>query len=366
MIPILIPDMPTTEELLPWLAAIEQRRVYSNDGPLLAQLQAALLAFIQPRASAPLGLVSMPSGTAALELSLHALSLPPQARVAVPSFTFVGTALAIVNAGLQPVFVDVDPLSWLLTPDLAREAFAAYPDLAAILPVAALGCPQDAAAWDVFAAETGLPIVIDAAGAIADQTVGEKMAIAFSLHATKAISTGEGGFVVSSNFEWLSLLRRYSRFGLEAGWAVNPGGNHKLSEYAAAVGLASLQRWPQKQAKLQTLYACYRRMLAPLEGIQLQALPDVATSTIFCVCLPETKTAHAAIAYLAEHQILSKQWYLPALHLHPLFAHYPTVGDLKQTLRLHQCLLGLPFFTDLSLSDAERVCATLAAYLSSQ
>jgi dTDP-4-amino-4,6-dideoxygalactose transaminase len=354
-IPLHIPDMPTHEALLPWLKQIDANRWYSNFGPLLKQFEAALLRFLQPRCARPLSLLTTQSGTSAIALALRGLELPPDSPVLVPSLTFSGTALAIMNAGLRPVFADVDRHACLLTPAIACAALEKH-TIAAVVPVAAFGLRQDAAGWDQFQQETGLPIVMDAAGAMGDQAIGTRIHIAFSLHATKVISAGEGGLVVSADPDYLERLRSYAYFGLKGQTVAYQGDNQKLSEYAAAVGLASLARWPEKKAALHALRQHY---LAQLPGFSWPEGNAQSTSAICCTILPERLTANNVIAALREKAIETKQWYLPALHTHPLWQHSPRVDDLPHTQWLQTQLLGLPFHPFLSAEDKQRVVQAL-------
>ena len=125
-IPLLVPDMPLAAEIAPYLARIDAARWYTNFGPLVRELEAALAARMQAQAAAPgpLHLVSVANCTVGLELGLQALGLPAGALVLLPSFTFVATATAVLRAGMLPAAADVDGASWLLTPALAREAIA--------------------------------------------------------------------------------------------------------------------------------------------------------------------------------------------------------------------------------------------------
>ena len=133
-IPLLVPDMPSADELLPYLRRIDGTRWYSNFGPLTRELESALGSIFTEHNARPVTLTTVSTATAGLELTLIALDLPPGARVLVPALTFVASATAIVRAGHPPVIADVDAHSWLLTPAIAREA-ARSVELAAVMPV---------------------------------------------------------------------------------------------------------------------------------------------------------------------------------------------------------------------------------------
>jgi len=196
-IQLLVPDLPSADELLPWLERIDKNRWYTNFGPLVIELEHALTKRLAGCSSAgpqkDIRLVTVNSGTAAIELAILALALPEQSRVLLPAFTFPATCTAVQRAGLHPVFSDVDEQNWTLTPDIAHAALR-HIRFDLVLPVAAFGCPQPADEWDEFSRETGIPVLIDAAAAFDNQDIGNRCVVAFSLHATKTFGVGEGGW----------------------------------------------------------------------------------------------------------------------------------------------------------------------------
>ena len=195
-IPLLIPDMPRADELIGLLREIDAHRWYTNFGPLARRFEAQLAGRFEQHA--PVGVVSVCNCTLALELLLAACRLPAGSTVLVPALTFVATGTAIRRAGHQILLADVDPQHWTLTPEIARTAAAAH-RVDCVIPVTALGCPVNAEQWDAFSAETGIPVIVDAAGAFGNQAAGRRIAVAFSLHATKTMGMGEGGFAVSGD-----------------------------------------------------------------------------------------------------------------------------------------------------------------------
>src|SRR5262249_37316945 len=139
----------------------------------------------------------------------------PGTLCAMPAWTFVATPHAAVMAGLVPYFIDVDPQTWSLDPAAIREQIARAPaPVGAGILVAPLGHPVDIAAWDAFRTETGRAVVIDAAAGFSALTPGGTPAVV-SLHATKVLGVGEGGFVVSTDPELVRAVRIKSNFGLD-------------------------------------------------------------------------------------------------------------------------------------------------------
>jgi dTDP-4-amino-4,6-dideoxygalactose transaminase len=359
-IPLLVPDMPRADELIGLLREIDARRWYTNFGPLLKRFEAQLAGqFAQARVA------TLANCTLALELLLAARGLAPGSTVLVPALTFVATGTAIARAGHRLLLADVDPQSWTLTPEIARAAAAAQ-RVDCIVAVTALGCPVDAARWDAFSAQTGIPVIVDAAGAFGNQAAGQRIAAAFSLHATKTMGIGEGGFAVSGDTAWIERVRCLSNFGIEsADFKVHQAGsNAKLSEYHAAVGIAALARWPGRAELRRALAADYQQcLLAHCPDIEFQQRPREGAYAALCVLLPPSADPARVGARLAALGIETRRWYYPPLHRHPAFAGAGVAGELIATASISGRMLGLPFHLHLDTTGIETVARGLARSL---
>lgn len=366
-IKLLIPAMPTVEQIFPYWQQIDQNRWYTNFGPLVTQLERRLSrAFSQE--PAPIEVVSMANGTCALQIALEALKLRKGSRVLVPGLTFVATATAIIRAGLEPLISDVDVDNWLLTPEIARSVLARA-SYDAVMPVATYGCAQDVHAWDLFSAETGIPVVVDAAGAWGNQQIGLTTKVSFSLHATKALGGGEGGFVVGRNPEYARALRTLSNFGIDldqGGVVFEAGENGKMSEYHAAVALAALDNWPVVAEARRTLHQNYAaRLLERIPVLKLQAKSVDGVYSLIVTLLPEGVRGADIRLRLLEKGIETRCWYCPPLHRHPAFEHY-AVNELSGVDSLAERLLGLPFHLSLTDEAIQTVIDCLAQLLAEQ
>ena len=356
-IKLLVPDMPRAAALAPYLARIDEARWYTNFGPLVRELEGRLGAHFAPADR----LVTLSSGTAGLELALLGLGLPPGARVLLPDFTFVATATAVLRGGFRPVVGDVDPRSWLLTPAIARRAIAACA-VDAVMPVATFGCPQDAEEWDRFSEDTGLPVVIDAAGAFGNQHSGRRVHVVFSLHATKALGAGEGGLLVSCDAALVERVRRLSNFGIDVATGIvdRPGTNAKLSEYHAAVALASLDTWP---SRAEARRAKWRSFLAEMgvlcPALSAQHRPEGGAYAIAPVLLPRGVAPEAVMDALTHAGVQSRRWYFPPLSRHPAFAAVERAGALDGVGEVSGRVLGIPFHLALTADDLRRVFGVL-------
>ncbi|MVF12833.1 aminotransferase class I/II-fold pyridoxal phosphate-dependent enzyme [Ketobacter sp. MCCC 1A13808] len=373
-IPYLVPDMPAAAELLPFLSELDDTRWYSNFGPLAERLNNQIKETHFRTHTVHTLLCN--SGTAALELGLKALNLKPGSQILIPSFTFPASANAVENCGFIPVFCDVDPVSWVLTPEIAKAALG-YLDFDAVLPVAALGRPLPAGEWSRFFAETKIPVLIDAAPALGTQQVAENVHVAYSMHATKAFGVGEGGVLASYDGTLIQNARRYSNFGMDStGMVVAAGTNAKISEYHAAVGLAQIERWQNlqlKRARIEMAYLNFHRVSADFWS--LQSYSDSSGAPDRLVSLPSRNVRSAmpvklhddlkigikdVQALLATKGIETRLWYNPGLHNHGRWQHCRRIGaDGKSILtvvdHLNNRVIGLPFHNFLAESDIRTV-----------
>jgi dTDP-4-amino-4,6-dideoxygalactose transaminase len=312
---VLVPDVPTADEIMPYLRKIDENKWYSNTGPLVKELESRM------------GGVTVSSATLGLELAAKVTF--KKLRVRIPAFTFVATATALLRAGFQPVLCDVGDY-WSLK-DIDDQS----------LPV----CP--------FGAGVTAGGLVDAASAWGNQHHGNRV---FSLHATKALPAGEGG-LVCGNSELLERVRRLANFGLEPdryahGIVTEAGTNAKLSEYHAAVALAALDRWPKTAAIRRRLHALYVERLPEIER-QPRAEGVYTTFPIL------VKDAAEIARLMAEKGIETRRWYTPTLERHPAFANLPREGGLKNCQRLNDELLCLPFHAGITESDVDQVCEVL-------
>ena len=361
-IPVLRPKLPPADRLAPYLAAIDRARYYSNFGP---QARA-----FEERLSSHFGLAggtitTVANATLGLTLALAAQGASPGTLCAMPAWTFVASANAVVLAGLTPYFVDVDPATWALDPlALAEEIARAPATVGAVMVVAPFGQPIDYAAWDEVKRRTGLPVVIDAAAAFDSLQVGETPAVV-SLHATKIVGVGEGGFVASRDASIIGAIRRRSNFGFDADRsAVTMGFNAKLSEYHAAIGLASLDMWSETRAAWMSVAGAYREALAKSNCINLQPGFGEAWVSSTCIVSVDERVHAKALQALAVAGIETHLWWGGGAHSQPATAAFPR-ARLPVTEKLARSTFGLPFYQDLAKNQVRHIAATLIAATSS-
>ena len=362
-IPVYAARLPRAAALLAYLQRMDATGVYSNRGPLVREFEARLHAAL---GLADASIVTTASGTAALQAAiLAAAGRATAARplALVPGYTFAATAHAAQACGYDPVFADVDPGSW----GLSASALCGHPALARaglVLPVASYGRPHSQAEWAGFHAQTGIPVVIDAAAsfeAVRRDPVAltGSIPVALSFHATKTFSTAEGGAVVWADRDGLRRVIQLCNFGMVGPREVGlPGFNGKLSEYHAAVGLASLDAMAELEGERAERERRFARAVRQAESSgPVVRWPQVASNYAIWAA-PTTHAAARGCAALTAAGIGWRRWYGGGLHKEPYFAgsqalHLPVTEDLAARL------IGIPCFAHIPADAVERTLSAL-------
>lgn len=364
-IPLLVPDVPPLQEILPWLERVHAARHYSNFGPLVAELESILASQFQLGSQQ---VATVANATLGLELVLQALDLPPGSKILLPSFTFVATVTAVLRAGHIPVLADVDVDSWMLTPEIARFSHA-YMRVAAVMPVATFGMPHDMRKWQEFESDTGVPVVVDAAAGYGSQWLnGGEGTLVFSFHTTKSLPAIEGGLVVSTRPGLAAKVRQLSNFGINldptaemaVGELAGTGTNAKMSEYHAAVGLASLQNWEWNAERRRALQINLMRQLDMASGQHLSWQKTgsggaLVAPTLLCLRLPDVRHREVLEHICQQKKIMVRRWYLPLLSHMPILRHRCFTLPAPTAAALSQTLLGLPFFLGMTDIQCKRL-----------
>lgn len=334
-----VPDLPTAEEILPYLRRIDETRWYSNFGPLEGEFREALVEAFFPDLQ-PDNITTACSGALAIEIALIAHQFPPGSRVLVPSYTFVATAAAIVRAGYIPVFADVDIDTLQLNPEHAGH-LARVHGCAAVVPVGPAGMEIPTGPWDQFVEDSGIPVILDAAAGLGNQPIGRHLTVAFSLHATKPLGVGEGGLVISRNKELIARARSVANFGLENGRGQYSGTNAKMSEYHAAVGLAQLKRrdgiLERRMAALRAFEQAY-----PEGNDLLKILTPSEKQPANLIVLFHEPQAKEFQQKLAQQNIETRRLYIPPVHRHPAYQHFPSAEPMNNCEKLSTGSLSFP------------------------
>ncbi len=351
-VPIMRPKLPSAERITPYLRTIDSSRVYSNFGPLAASFEQRLAA----RYGVPDNSVTtVVNATLGLTLALIAQGAAPGTLCAMPAWTFIASAHAARMAGLVPYFVDVDRETWALDPETVATAIMGAPaQTGAVMPVVPFGRPIDVDAWDRFRVRTGLPVVIDAAAAF-DAVAPSAVPAVVSLHATKVLGVGEGGFVMSTDASLVREIRTRSNFGFDGSRdAPVAAANGKLSEYHAAVGLAALDEWDEVRDEWMEVARAYRNGLAESNRLQFQDGFGKSWITSTCVLGLSDSSGGRLEAALEKSGIETRRWWGSGAHLHGATRDCPR-SALPVTETLAQSTVALPFYRDIAPADMQRV-----------
>jgi perosamine synthetase len=338
-------------------------------GPRIPAFEAAFAERVGARHAS-----AVSSGTTGLHLALRAVGVQDGDEVVTSPFSFVASANVIAYERATPVFADIDPITLNLDPAAAAAAITGR--TRALLPVHIFGYPADVPALE----RHGLPIVEDACEALgaryADGTRvgGRGHPAVFGFYANKQITTGEGGMVALGAAEHKQAIDSERNQGRapDMGWLDHDrlGFNYRLSDIAAALGLAQLERLDDMLADRARVAGWYRAALTPLERERGLGLPcpdrggAVRGWFVYVVQLPEGVERDTAILALRDLSVQSKP-YLPAIHLMSFYRERlgHRRGEFPVCERVADSSIALPFFPQMTDSQVERVAEALAAAL---
>jgi dTDP-4-amino-4,6-dideoxygalactose transaminase len=358
---VMRPLLPSAASIMTYLERIDDTRIYTNYGPLWREFRDGLRAWLGGRVgSADLDVVTTSSGTTAIELALRARTHEGGGVCLMPAYTFVASAHAVTNAGLEPFLIDVDPDTLALTPDIVVAALQDLPSKpAAVLVVSAFGAPPDVEAWESFEAKHGVPVVIDAAAAATSLHTISSVPVCLSLHATKVLGIGEGGAILTTDDSLAAILHAMTGFGFEgaARESTIRGGNYRISEYSAAVGLAALDEIDAKEQRLLALARAYVGQLAESPAALQDGVGIAWVSSTFNVRLPSDRVS-ATLDRMTGSGIEWRRWWGFGTHRHLAFAHLRH-APLSWTDDVAPRVIGIPFHETLTPAEMERVVECL-------
>jgi perosamine synthetase len=318
--------------------------------------------------------VAVSSGTTALHLGVRALGWGPGDEVLTSPFSFVASANCLLYEGAKPVFCDVDPETLDLDPAAVEAAVSE--DSAGILPVHIFGYPAAMGELEEIAARHDLGLLEDACEALGavdaeGLRVGARGNLAtFAFYGNKQLTTGEGGMIVPPSPEIAARLRAERNQGRAAdmGW-LDHGGlgfNYRLSDLAAALGVAQLEKLDAMLARRDAVAASYEQGLATIAGVEPPSPGRGAERRswfVYPARLAEDADRDATAARLAERGVASKA-YLPCIHLFP---HFRELGWRQGQFPVAEAAsarsLALPFFPAMTEAQVGRVCEALAESL---
>ena len=356
-------SMPTFEEYCDEIKDLWNTRWLTNMGAKHKQLQTELEKYL----GVP-HVTLYTNGHLALENAIGALNLPEGGEVITTPFTFASTTHAIVRNGLVPVFCDVNDRDY--TMDVTKLESLITDKTVAIVPVHVYGNLCDVGTIEMIAKKYGLKVIYDAAHAFGVRYKGVSSACfgdasMFSFHATKVFHTIEGGAVCYKNDSWVQLLNDQKNFGFHGPEEVAyVGGNAKMNEFQAAMGICNLRHLDGEIAKRKIVVERYRQRLSGVEGICLCQPQDGVESNYayFPAVFDGYKyTRNEIFEMLKAQEITARKYFFPLTNSFECYRNYPTAGVEKTPVAQHLALrvLTLPLYADLALEDVDKICDTI-------
>ena len=374
MIPIMQPLMDERE------AQAASRVILSGwvtQGPEVAAFEKEFAEFMGAECA-----VAVSNCTTGLHLALLAAGVGQGDEVITVSHSFVATANAVMYCGATPVFVDIEPGTMNMDPDLLEAALT--PKTKAILVVHQLGMPADLAAIVKFGRAHGLKVIEDAACAAGSEInwegewerVGRVRgdAAVFSFHPRKIISTGDGGMITTPHADWADKFRLLRQHGMSVPDTVRHGSkevifeeypvvgyNYRMTDIQAAVGREQLKRVPGIVERRRELVELYRQKFADAQWITMPEEPVWARSNwqSLAVLLPDWCDQKSVMQAMLDRQIATRRGVMCAHREAPYrdkvtmpLPHSETAQDKR---------IVLPLYPQMSENDVATVVDALIA-----
>lgn len=327
--------------------------------------------------------IAVCSATAGMHVVLMAMGIGPGDEVITPSQTWVSTINIITLLGAEPVMVDIDRDTLMVSAESVKKAIT--PRTKAIIPVHYAGAPCDLDALRAVADEAGIPLIEDAAHAIGtrykDEWIGEKGTSIFSFHAIKNVTCAEGGLVVTDDDELANRVRclKFHGLGVDAfdrqvqgrkpqAEVVEPGYKYNLSDIHAAIAVVQLSRLEEMNAKRAELVALYREKLqdSPLEMLSVPEYPHLHANHLFMVRVDKNACGIDRDTFMEKlkQKEIGTGLHFRAAHTQKYYRErYPSLS-LPQSEWNSATLCSLPLFPDMSNKDVIRVVDAINEILS--
>lgn len=376
-IPLAVPDVSGNE--LRYLTECIDTGFVSSVGPFVSRFEAEFATAVGSPCA-----VACASGTAAIHVALRVAGVERGDEVLVSDFTFIATVNPISYLGALPILVDANDETWNLDPDLVvgeleRRAARGLRQPKAVLAAHILGLPADLAPIAEVCDRFGVCLIEDAAealgasyttGALASRQVGTVGRLGcFSFNGNKIMTTGGGGMVTTADGD---LARRVAHLTTQARLPGpeylhdDIGYNYRLTNVAAALGVAQLERLPSFLARKRAIADRYDEALAGIPGITVPPRPAFGAPSMWLYSIlidpAETGITREQLATsLSAMEIQTRPVWAPA-HMMPFLKDAPRLGG-DVGVRLFSQGLSLPCSTSLGDADVERVLAHLLSAL---
>ncbi len=315
------------------------------------------------------------NGTVALHLALLGLGVGPGDEVIVPTLTYVATANAVTYCGAKPVFVDSEIQTWNMDPAAIEEKIT--PRTRAIIVVHLYGVPVEMEPVLALARKYGLSVVEDAAQAHGAEYRGQRIGslgdvATFSFYGNKIITTGEGGLVVTNNEKLASRVRQLKGQGMDPEnryWFPMVGYNYRMTNLAAAIGLAQFEKIDWHLARRREVAGQYFELLHGVPGVTFQAPLPWCKSVFWLNSIvlgsEIQQSRDRVMAELAVEGIETRPFFYP-MHTLPMYRSLADESTFPVADHLSRRGINLPSSALLSARDISTICARLIQILTSE
>ncbi len=363
MIHVAAPDLSGNEKA--YVAECLETTWISSAGKFIAQFESEFAELCGAKHA-----IATNNGTTALHLALVAAGIGRGDEVIVPVLTYIASANAVRYCGAEPVFVDVEPDTMNLDPRAVEAAIT--PRTRAIMPVDLYGNPADLPAVRAIAEAHGLLVIQDAAEAHGAEVGGRRVgslahATSFSFFGNKIVTTGEGGAVTTDDDALAARLRLLRGQGMDPErryWFPEVGFNYRMTNVAAAIGVAQLERFEQMLAARDVLSTTYDEALAALSGVTLpvQRPGTRRVNWMYTVTLDglTAEQRDEVIRSLHADGIETRPVFHPLHHLPP---YREADGLYPVAERLGATGISLPTHLGVTAADVALIAERLAARL---
>lgn len=348
-------SMPDFEEYIEEIKDLWDTHWLTNMGAKHRALEAQLLEYLK----VPY-ITFFTNGHLALECIIKALELCGE--IITTPFTFASTTHAIVRNGLKPVFCDINSENYTL--DVEKIEGLISKKTSAIIPVHVYGNVCDVEAIDRIAKKHNLKVIYDAAHTFGVTVNGQGIgafgdASMFSFHATKVFNTIEGGAVTYNDSSLKQTLDALKNFGITAPDSVEiVGGNAKMNEFQAAMGICNLRHIDSEIAKRKVVVERYISNLQSVNGIKLPKTQDGVKSNYayFPVIFDGFKSRDEVFEELKSNNIVARKYFYPLTNSFGCYKGRYNVDDTPVAKYVAERVLTLPLYADLGLNDVDRIC----------
>jgi perosamine synthetase len=305
--------------------------------------------------------IAVGNGTLALMAVFDQLGIGPGDEVITVSHTFAATANAILSTGAMPVFVDIEPDTYLI--DAKRIEAAITPRTRAIVPVHLFGLVADMDMIQAIADRHGLAVVEDACQAHGATFRGRKAGSfghgTFSLYATKNMTTGEGGFITTNDDALADRLRLYRNQGMRTRYQFESlGYNYRMTDINAAIGLVQLGKLERNTARRQAIAAAYDAGFADLP-VRTPVVPDGRTHVYHQYTLEVGPARDAIIAAIKDGGVGADIYYPVPVHRQAYIQERGLHANLPTTDRAAERTIALPMYPGMTPEDRATVVAVV-------